>query len=168
MARTETTIRRSLVAVEPSAQGQAALDAAARMAARLQAELVGLYVEDVELLRLAQFPFAREFSVHDGPEFAMGDVSRPLKYRPEMLFYREAEHENYKRLAHRYGLPFPMSVEVKHLDKVMLATEARDLMGDPPWIGMPTPLRQHIEPWLPGRAFREYRSVLTELGLWQG
>ena len=56
----ELAIRRILVALDTSAHSIAALQAAADLAATLQAELRGLFVEDVNLLRLAALPFARE------------------------------------------------------------------------------------------------------------
>jgi nucleotide-binding universal stress UspA family protein len=56
----ELTIRRILVALDASTHSLAALEAAADLAASLQAELVGLFVEDENLLHLAGLPFARE------------------------------------------------------------------------------------------------------------
>lgn len=56
----EEGIRRILVALDASTDSLAALDAAAKLAARVEAELVGLFVEDVNLLRLAGLPFTRE------------------------------------------------------------------------------------------------------------
>lgn len=56
----EPAIRRILVAVDASRHSLAALDAAVELAARLEAELLGLFVEDINLLRLAGLPFARE------------------------------------------------------------------------------------------------------------
>jgi nucleotide-binding universal stress UspA family protein len=56
----ELTIRRILVALDTSQHSLAALLAAAELAARLKAELIGLFVEDINLLRLAGLPFARE------------------------------------------------------------------------------------------------------------
>lgn len=56
----ELTIRRILVALDASQPSLAALAAAVELATRLQAELQGLFVEDVNLLRLAGLPFARE------------------------------------------------------------------------------------------------------------
>jgi len=54
------TRRRIVVAIDTGPPGKAALRAAAELAARLQAELLALYVEDVDLLNLAALPFARE------------------------------------------------------------------------------------------------------------
>ena len=56
----DTRIRRILVALDASRHSLAALEAAADLASRLQAELRGLYVEDINLLRIARSPAARE------------------------------------------------------------------------------------------------------------
>jgi nucleotide-binding universal stress UspA family protein len=59
----QAAIRRILVAVDGSAHSLAALEAAATLAAQLQAELEALFVEDVDLLRLADLPCARVVSL---------------------------------------------------------------------------------------------------------
>jgi nucleotide-binding universal stress UspA family protein len=56
----ELLIRRILVALDASPHSLAALEAAVDLAARLRAELSGLFVEDVNLLRLAGSPLAQE------------------------------------------------------------------------------------------------------------
>lgn len=53
-------IRRILVALDASPHSMAALKAAAELAARLRADLLGLFVEDTALLDLAESPYARE------------------------------------------------------------------------------------------------------------
>ena len=53
-------IRRILVGVDASTHSIAAIDEAVRLAARLQAELEGVFVEDINLVNLAGLPFARE------------------------------------------------------------------------------------------------------------
>ncbi|NIP72713.1 MAG: universal stress protein [Gammaproteobacteria bacterium] len=58
--RQEVQIRRILVALDPSLHSRAALESAAELAARLRAELSALFVEDINLMRLAALPFARE------------------------------------------------------------------------------------------------------------
>ncbi len=58
-----TGIRRILVALDASSESLAALEEAASLAARLEAELDALFVEDIDLLNLAALPFAREFNV---------------------------------------------------------------------------------------------------------
>ncbi len=54
----EFEIRRILVAIDASLRSLAALEAAADLAAQWHAELLGLFVEDIELLRLAATPAA--------------------------------------------------------------------------------------------------------------
>lgn len=56
----ELAIRRILVALDASPHSLAALEAAAELAEQFHAELLGLFVEDVNLLRLAQLPFTHE------------------------------------------------------------------------------------------------------------
>ena len=67
----EPTIRRILVALDASQHSLAALEAASELASALKAELVGIFVEDVNLLRLAGLPFAREVEYPSG-------AARPL------------------------------------------------------------------------------------------
>jgi nucleotide-binding universal stress UspA family protein len=54
----EIEIRRILVAIDASLRSLAALEAAADLAAQFHAELLGLFVEDIDLLRLAGTPAA--------------------------------------------------------------------------------------------------------------
>ena len=56
----ELTIRRILVALDASTHSLAALEAAAGLAASVGAELIGLFVEDENLVHLAGLPFAHE------------------------------------------------------------------------------------------------------------
>lgn len=53
-------IRRILVALDASRQSLYSLEIAAALASRRQAELLGLFIEDVNLIHLAGLPFARE------------------------------------------------------------------------------------------------------------
>ncbi len=57
-----SAIRRILVALDASPSSLAALDAAAELAARAQAELQGIFVEDTDLLRAAESPYGREIA----------------------------------------------------------------------------------------------------------
>jgi nucleotide-binding universal stress UspA family protein len=52
-------IRRILVALDTAEPSATALEEAARLAAGMQAELVGLFIEDVELLQAAALPMTR-------------------------------------------------------------------------------------------------------------
>lgn len=57
-------IRSIAVAIDCSPHSRASLDAAAEMAARLKAELIGIFVEDINLLRMAGLPFAEEVRLY--------------------------------------------------------------------------------------------------------
>jgi len=61
-AESSLDIQRILVALDASPQSLAALEAATQLAARFEAELIGIFVEDINLIRLANFPFTREVS----------------------------------------------------------------------------------------------------------
>lgn len=58
--------RRILVALDASPASLAALELAADLAERYQAELIGIYVEDINLLHSAEIPFTREFGHYSG------------------------------------------------------------------------------------------------------
>jgi len=60
------SVRRILVALDPTVSGTGLLDTAVEFAHRVEAELEGLFVEDVELMRLAEHPFAHEVSLTGG------------------------------------------------------------------------------------------------------
>jgi len=76
---------RILVALDESPHSAAALTAAATLASELDAELAGLFIEDVNLQHLVGLPFAREFSLLSG-------VGQPLRqWDVERAWRREAE-----------------------------------------------------------------------------
>lgn len=59
-------VRRIVVAIDSSAHAAAALDAATTLAAQLHAELEGIFVQDVNLTRLAELPVGREIQFLTG------------------------------------------------------------------------------------------------------
>ena len=72
------TIRRIIVGLEPRPRADPLIAAAAALAERLPAELLGLFVENVELLHFAGLPFAREVGLASG-------ARRPLGRRGPMV-----------------------------------------------------------------------------------
>jgi nucleotide-binding universal stress UspA family protein len=59
-------IKRILVALDGSSTSRHVLETAAKLAAGYRAELVGLYVEDVNLIRMAELTFAQEVGMFSG------------------------------------------------------------------------------------------------------
>ena len=53
-------IRRIVVRLDPAPRSRSVLEAAAALAEKMEAELVGLFVENMDLVHFAGFPFARE------------------------------------------------------------------------------------------------------------
>jgi nucleotide-binding universal stress UspA family protein len=85
--------RRILVALDGSSESRAALAAAARLGISTGAGLAGLFVEDVELLRLAGLPFAREAGLASGVfrRLETSDIERRFRVAAERA--REALRE---------------------------------------------------------------------------
>ncbi len=80
-------IRRILVAMGAGEEGTATLEAAAELAARLEAEVVGLFIEDANLLRLAALPFARELGTGSAQRRSLdtAHMERSLRTRAEAM-----------------------------------------------------------------------------------
>ena len=81
------------VALDESPRSAAALTAAASLAAELDAELAGLFVEDIDLQHLIGLPFAREFSLLSGAgrTLSQGEMERIWRREAENLQRQLAE-----------------------------------------------------------------------------
>lgn len=77
------TRRRIVVAFDASPGSRAALEAAAGVAARLDADLEGLFVEDEDLLRLAGLPFARALGAGGHRGLDAASMERALREQGE-------------------------------------------------------------------------------------
>lgn len=115
---------RILVSCDTSALGAAALDAASALARRLDAELAGVYVENINLLRMAELPFAREYAL------ASAAVRRVESADIELMLRRQAEAMRgaLSRAAHQLRLPWSFQVvRGVLLDSVLEAMREPDL-----------------------------------------
>lgn len=122
---TELAIKRVLVALDASAHSLSALDAATGLAARLHAELLGLFVEDIDLLRLAALPFAREVGFLSGAErpLASGDIERLLRTQAADIRHALA------LAAERLQVPWSFQVaRGRFLQEVLAVAEQVDLL----------------------------------------
>jgi nucleotide-binding universal stress UspA family protein len=103
---TEFVVRRILVALDASAQSLAALNAAVTLAAGLGADLEGLFVEDINLMRIAMLPVARRVLYPSGTEETL-DSSR--MEREMRLLARQAQ-ESLAAMAERSGIRWSFRV----------------------------------------------------------
>jgi hypothetical protein len=93
------TIERVVVALDAVSENRAAIEAAARLAARWKARLHGVFVEDEDLLRFADLPFARQVSLGAGVEtLTLQQAERQLR-----VFAERARHEM-SAAARRHGV----------------------------------------------------------------
>jgi nucleotide-binding universal stress UspA family protein len=98
----ERAIRRILVALDASPPSLAALRAAAQLAADLDAELVGIYVEDINLLRLSDLPFAREVLAYTLASRQLNRERVERQLRMQARLARRAMEEIAQRLRLRW------------------------------------------------------------------
>jgi len=83
-------VRRILVALDTSPHSLAALEAAVNLAAKMNAELLGLFVEDTALLRLAEVPCAREILYFSAAESPLSRASMESRLRGQAEQARKA------------------------------------------------------------------------------
>ena len=89
-------IRRIVVTLDNSESAQSVLDVAVRLAAVLGAELEGVFVEDINLIRLSGLPFLREIRVWSLAEEGISTQSmqrdlRALARQAERVFLEAAQ-----------------------------------------------------------------------------
>lgn len=134
--------------------------------------------------------------LHDAAEAYLPDLARPLK-RAGVMFGAQVEpwpcdaptdpfrsmwwrgYEIVEQgILEQVGTAFSVQLvgdddgraaAVRLADNVLLATEARDLMADPPapWEALPDPLPTPIKPWSPGEAEQCFLEVAKALGIHQ-
>ena len=91
MARTPSSdINRILVALDDSTESRIALEAAARMARRLRARLMGVFIEDIGLLELAEHPNVRYLSLTTRAEVNPGRDAMERGIRAQAAAARRA------------------------------------------------------------------------------
>lgn len=100
---------------------------------------------------------------HDDSEAYMIDLPRPLKRSTEIgPGYRQAEQRLMEVICRRFNLHPQEPPVVKEADTILLITERRDLLSQPPELwqedfgALIQPLPDIIEPWSSERAKEEY------------
>lgn len=118
--RRELSIRRILVALDASPHSLAALETAAELAGRLRAELTGLFVEDINLLRVAEFPFARELRYFSTTFRRMELRELEMQLRSQARWMRE----ELARIAERQQIPWSFRVARGAVASEVLSAQA--------------------------------------------
>lgn len=90
--------RRIAVALDASEQSRRLMALAARIAAALEAELEGVFVEDADLLRLAGLPFLREFRLTTRAEDRVDAERLQRELRATARRVRESVEQSARRL----------------------------------------------------------------------
>jgi len=93
---------RILVALDASPQSVAALRAAAELAALLEAELEGLFVEDINLLHLCGLPFGREIGSYTASVRQLDNRAMERNLRVLAVVIREAMEREAAQLPVRW------------------------------------------------------------------
>lgn len=91
--------------------------------------------------------------MHDAPEFAVGDMAKPLKVM--LPSYSVIEKRVEAAVFERFNVPTPLPPTIKEADIQMLATEQRQLMrnrDDWDYTRGRRPLDFTIPTWTPGQA----------------
>ena len=123
-AAADAAPRRVIVALGGAEPASSLLQAAGDLLRGTRAELAGLFVEDLELLRLAALPFTREIGLASG-------TVRPLDVPDvERAFKRQAEQVRRLLVQTAAALELPWSFQVARgslLDEVLAAAALADL-----------------------------------------
>ena len=107
--------------------------------------------------------------LHDASEAYLCDLPAPIKRDPQMEFYRIAEQRLLTCVARKFGLAPEVPQSVKRADKILLATEFRDVtaVDDLDWIiaecGCEPAESLWITPWPPAVAERRFLARFHEL-----
>jgi len=124
--------RKILLALDVSPRSRSALQIAAALAAALDLELAGLFVEDANLLRLAALPFARETGLLSAQSRAVAapELERALQREAAAVQHQLAEAAGRQRLrwsfrVARGQIATELFALASELDMVVIGKRAR-------------------------------------------
>jgi len=121
----DSGIRRILVVLDTPDRSMETIDCAAILAFRLQAELTGLFIEDVNLLRLAALPFAHELPCASLPERRLDQAVMERTLKAQAAAIRQCLATS----ATRANISWSFEVRRGHvLDELLALTPAADLL----------------------------------------
>jgi hypothetical protein len=102
-------------------------------------------------------------TLHDGDEAYTPDLPTPLKVLTEFVLLKQLGVEIRMKIMKKFGFPLEEPDEVQQADKILLATEKRDLMVQVTnvWgVSLPPPLEKRIVPMTPRQAKRAFLKEL--------
>ena len=102
----EPDLRRILVTLDAAEQRQSTLEEVARLAAGLKAELVGLCVEDSELLEAAELPVTQIVSSHSGAAAARDSALMQRAFR----IWSAESRKTFEAVAERWSVRWSFQV----------------------------------------------------------
>jgi nucleotide-binding universal stress UspA family protein len=98
----EAAVRRILVALDATEDSLDSLDIAAGLAAKLRAEIEGLFIEDINLLRMAGLPCTRVVSVAAPGGVTLTAASMERELQRQARYAREALAQSAERMRVRW------------------------------------------------------------------
>ena len=115
----EAAVQRLLVTLDSSAESLSGLDTAADVAMRLNAELMGLFVKDARLVRLAGLPCAREVRLTS----AWGKRMRPTTMERQLRVKEAAARRALEAAAAKRRVEWSFSVTGQEPAAALMAAE---------------------------------------------
>ena len=116
-------IERIVVALDAASENRTAINTAARLAARWKAPMHGVFVEDDDLIRLANLPFARQVTLGLGVEnFDLQQAER------HMRAYAEHTRRDLAAAARRHGVEWTFEIVRGAPDQPLGAASANDFL----------------------------------------
>lgn len=118
-------VGRVLVSLDATVEGRRLLDAAASIAASLDSPLTGLFIEDADLLALAEMPFSRELALSSGQPRPLETHALEREYRAQAATMRDAlaKHAAQHHLSWRYEVR-----RGQRLPSLIAESRSRDLV----------------------------------------
>lgn len=118
-------VRRVLAAYDAVTSDEASLQVLAEMAMRLQAELELLFVEDIDLVRVAGLPLARQINLRTGAAgpLALNELEAEMRAAGTRLRRRLADAAAQRHIRWSFR-----TVRGEAVDEILLASEAADLL----------------------------------------
>lgn len=116
-------IERVIIQLDAASETREAIDTAARLAALAQAPLQGIFVEDEDLLGLANLPFARHVTLGTGTERLI-----PEHVERQLRVVAERARRDLDTAAERHGVAWSFEIVRGSSERALAGASERDLI----------------------------------------